>query len=71
MRVVIDGVPVRGTSLGIVAENLLKGWDQLGTDDDLHIVVGPDAQLDLPSSVTVHSTGPGRRSLARRLRTKT
>jgi glycosyltransferase involved in cell wall biosynthesis len=68
MRVVIDGVPVRGTSLGIVVENLLKGWDQLGTDDDMHIVVGPEAQLDLPSSVTVHSTGSGRMSLARRLR---
>jgi glycosyltransferase involved in cell wall biosynthesis len=67
MRVVIDGVPIRGTSLAIVVENLLHGWDQLDCDDDIHIVVGPDAPLALPASVTVHRVPLGRVPFAGRL----
>jgi glycosyltransferase involved in cell wall biosynthesis len=67
MRVVIDGVPIRGTSLAIVVENLLIGWDQLGCDDDIHIVVGPDAPLELPESVTMHRVPMGRLPFAERL----
>jgi glycosyltransferase involved in cell wall biosynthesis len=67
MRVVIDGVPIRGTSLAIVVENLLHGWDQLGCDDDIHILVGPHAPLSLPASVTVHRVSLGRMPFAGRL----
>jgi glycosyltransferase involved in cell wall biosynthesis len=67
MRVVIDGVPIRGTSLAIVVENLLLGWDQLGCHDDIHIVVGPDAPLELPASVTVHRVPLGRLPFVGRL----
>jgi glycosyltransferase involved in cell wall biosynthesis len=67
MRLVIDGVPIRGTSLAIVVENLLLGWDQLGCHDDIHLVVGPDAPLELPASVTVHRVPLGRLPFAGRL----
>ncbi|MGP0030228.1 MAG: glycosyltransferase family 4 protein [Acidimicrobiales bacterium] len=67
LRVVVDGVPVRGTSLAVVVENLLKGWDQLDAADDLHVVLGPPAHLQLPPSVTVHRAEAGGRALAGRL----
>ncbi len=60
MRVVVNAVPVRGTSLGVVAENLLKGWDELGADDELHVVLRPGVQLDLPDHVVVHPAGGSR-----------
>jgi glycosyltransferase involved in cell wall biosynthesis len=60
VRVVVNAVPVRGTSLGVVTENLLVGWDQLGLDDEVHVVLRPGVSLDLPPSVTVHEEG-GRR----------
>jgi glycosyltransferase involved in cell wall biosynthesis len=67
MRVVIDGVPIRGTSLGVVVENLLKGWYQLDHDDELHIVVGPEGQVDVPPIVRVHPIHLGRYPTASRL----
>jgi glycosyltransferase involved in cell wall biosynthesis len=68
MRVVIDGVPIRGTSLGIVVENLLRGWDELDCGDDLHIVTGPDAGLTVPTPVTVHPIRLGDWPFVSRLR---
>jgi glycosyltransferase involved in cell wall biosynthesis len=53
VRVVVNAVPVRGNSLGIVVENMLTGWEGLHAGDDLHVVVPPDL-LDLPKTVTVH-----------------
>lgn len=54
MRVVIDGLPIRGMSLAVVAEHLLGGWDRLDTGDQLHIALGPEAEISVPASVTVH-----------------
>jgi glycosyltransferase involved in cell wall biosynthesis len=51
--VVVNAVPVRGNSLGVVVENMLVGWESLPAGDDLHVVVPPDV-LELPASVTVH-----------------
>lgn len=56
---VIDGLPIRGTSLGVVIEHLLEGWRQLDTADRLHLVVGPDAGVPVPSNVTVHEIDLG------------
>ena len=53
VRVVVNAVPVRGNSLGIVVENMLIGWESLDAGDDLHVVVPPDVP-DLPKSVTTH-----------------
>jgi glycosyltransferase involved in cell wall biosynthesis len=67
MRVVIDALPMRGDSLSIVMEHLLEGWEQLHCGDDLHIIVGPDPQVLIPDSVTVHAVPFGRVPFASRL----
>lgn len=68
MRILIDGLPITGSSLAIVVEHLLHGWEQLADEDELHIVLGPDAELDVPDSVTVHSVDFGRRAALSRVR---
>jgi glycosyltransferase involved in cell wall biosynthesis len=60
MRVLVNALPVRGTSLGVVTENLLQGWDQ---SDEVHVVLRPGIVLELPEHVTVHPVG-GQRLLA-------
>jgi glycosyltransferase involved in cell wall biosynthesis len=71
MRVVIDGVPIRGMSVGIVVEHLLRGFEELGAGDEIHLVVGPSAGITIPDSVTVHRAEPrvpvGRRVVAQSL----
>lgn len=60
VRVLVNGLPVRGTSLGVVTENLLGSWDEA---DDMHLVLRPGVELELPDRVTVHPLG-GQRLLA-------
>jgi glycosyltransferase involved in cell wall biosynthesis len=52
----IDGLANRGTgmSLAMVTEHLLDGWDQLGSQDEVHLVIGPEADFAIPDSVVVH-----------------
>jgi glycosyltransferase involved in cell wall biosynthesis len=52
--VVVNAVPARGTSLGVVTENLLRGWVDLGLDDELHLVVRSGVSLDVPDAVRIH-----------------
>jgi glycosyltransferase involved in cell wall biosynthesis len=54
VRVLVNALPVRSTSLGVVTENLLQGWDET---DDLHLVLRPGVELELPERVTVHPVG--------------
>lgn len=68
MRVVVDGLPIRGMSVAVVVEHLLGGWTQLDEDDDLHLVVGPEARLQIPEQVTVHRVDLGGRHYLGRLR---
>jgi glycosyltransferase involved in cell wall biosynthesis len=60
VRVLVNALPVRGTSLGVVTENLLSGWE---ASDDVHVVLRPGVELELPGRVTVHPVG-GPRLLA-------
>ena len=60
VRVVVNAVPARGTSLGVVTENLLKGWADLGLDDELHLVVRSGVSLEVPDAVAVHPVGGSR-----------
>lgn len=60
VRLVVNALPVRGTSLGVVTENLLLGWDQLGVDDEIHVVLRPGVDLDLPPSVHLSRSGGSR-----------
>jgi glycosyltransferase involved in cell wall biosynthesis len=54
VRVVVNAVPARGMSLGVVTENLLRGWVALGLDDELHLVARPGVRLDVPDVVKIH-----------------
>lgn len=71
MNVVIDGLPLRGTSLAVVIEQLLAGWQRLGEDDAVHLVVGADADLKTPPEVEVHRVPLGRLHALTRLRAQT
>ncbi len=68
VRVVIDAVPMRGDSLSIVVEHMLEGWLQLDTGDELHLVVGPDPQADIPDGVIIHQMQFGKRAFLSRMR---
>lgn len=68
MRVVVDGLPIGATSLSVVVEHVLEGWQRLDADDDIHLVVGPDAGLVVPSQVKVHRVRFGRVRTLSRLR---
>lgn len=67
MRVVIDGLAIRGdNSLSIVSQHLLAGWEPGG--DEVHLVVRSDAAISIPDWVTVHRVNFGRVPVASRLR---
>jgi glycosyltransferase involved in cell wall biosynthesis len=68
MRIVIDGLPITGSSLAIVVEHLLAGWQQLPEADELHLVLGPGAELTVPEAVTVHRVPFGRVGAVSRIR---
>ncbi|MCW2494346.1 glycosyltransferase [Jatrophihabitans sp.] len=68
MRVVIDGLPIQGQSLAIVVQHLLEGWVSLETGDELHLVTGPDAELEIPEQVVVHRADAGGGNFLGRLR---
>jgi glycosyltransferase involved in cell wall biosynthesis len=59
---------MRGDSLSIVVEHMLEGWLQLDHGDELHLVVGPDPQAEIPDGVTIHQVQFGRRAFLSRLR---
>lgn len=69
MRVVIDGLPIRGeNSLSIVSEHLLEGWDALAGADEVHLVVRAGLRLNVPDSVYVHEVRFGRLPFLSRIR---
>jgi glycosyltransferase involved in cell wall biosynthesis len=69
MRVVIDGLPIRGrNSLAVVVEHLLDAWARLDSGDDLHLAVGRGAQIAVPAAVTVHEVDLGERHYLNRVR---
>jgi glycosyltransferase involved in cell wall biosynthesis len=57
VRVVVDAVPVRGGSLHVVTENLVRAWAARG--DELHVVLRVETDLDLSDEVAAHTVAPG------------
>jgi glycosyltransferase involved in cell wall biosynthesis len=57
MRVLVNALPVRGTSLGVVVENLLREWDE---SDEVHVVLQPGIELALPERISAHPVGAHR-----------
>lgn len=71
MRILFDGLPITGSSLAIVVEHLLRGWRDDAPDDEIHLVLGPGAELTVPEGVTVHRTRFGRSAAFSRVRHQT
>jgi glycosyltransferase involved in cell wall biosynthesis len=68
VRIVVDAIPVvpfGGYAVTLAA--LLRGWERLDTDDEIHVLVGEGADLGLPDSIDVHRFRVGRPELARRI----
>jgi glycosyltransferase involved in cell wall biosynthesis len=58
---------MRGDSLSIVVEHMLEGWLQLDSGDELHLVVGPDPQANIPEGVIIHQMKFGRQAFLSRM----
>ena len=68
MRVVIDAIPVVPFGgFAVTLENLLAGWDGLGTGDDLHLLLAEDVEHEIPASITVHRFRVGKPDVVRRV----
>ena len=68
MRVVIDGVSLRGdNSNTIVMEQMLGAWSQLGLGDDIHLVLREGADIASGAGITVHRVRLGPVGVAGRL----
>ena len=68
MRVVIDGLAVRGqNSLSIVSDHLLSGWNGLQDRDEVHFVTQDPSTVTFPDGVHVHSVRAARWGLLSRL----
>ncbi len=68
MRVVIDGLAIRGqNSLSIVSEQLLSGWQRMSDTDQLHLLVRSDHCISVPGEVIVHGVQFTRGDLVSRL----
>ncbi len=71
MRVVIEAIPAvpfGGYAVGL--EGLLRGWDRLETDDEIHLLLAEGIELDVPDSVRVHRFRVGRPAFLRRIATQ-
>lgn len=54
MRVVVDALAALDRSHSFVVEQLLRGWVELGTGDELHLAITPQSELAVPPSVRTH-----------------
>jgi len=68
LRVVVDGLPARGTSIGIALQHLLQGWTELGEGDELHVVMPEDGEVELPAGISPVPVALGRRPYLARVR---
>ncbi|MCW3040604.1 MAG: hypothetical protein JWM31_2509 [Solirubrobacterales bacterium] len=69
MRIVIDGLPLRGVnSTSIVIEHLLGAWVDRDPADELHLLTGPECTFPIPPGVTLHRVDLGSRHYLGRLR---
>jgi glycosyltransferase involved in cell wall biosynthesis len=68
VRIVVDAIPVVPFGgYAVTFANLLKGWERLETDDEIHVLLAWDAQHDLPSSIKVHRFQVGTPEVVRRV----
>jgi glycosyltransferase involved in cell wall biosynthesis len=68
VRVVIEAIPAvpfGGYAVGL--EGLLRGWDRLQRDDEVHLLLAEDVEFDIPEWVQIHRFRVGRPAFARRI----
>jgi glycosyltransferase involved in cell wall biosynthesis len=67
MRVVIDAIPVVPFGgFAVTLEGLLDGWDRLGTDDEVHLLLAQGVEHEVPASIHVHRVPVGKPDFLRR-----
>jgi glycosyltransferase involved in cell wall biosynthesis len=67
MRIVIDAVPVQFGGFAVALEAMLHGWQELESDDELHLLIGQEAQVEVPDAVRVHRVEIGRPAALRQV----
>jgi glycosyltransferase involved in cell wall biosynthesis len=68
MKVVIEALPyVPFGGYAVARDGLLRGWDRLGTDDEVHVLVTEGVSFEAPSSIHVHRFGVGKPEALRRI----
>jgi glycosyltransferase involved in cell wall biosynthesis len=67
VRVVIEAIPaVRFGGYVVGLEGLLRGWDRLDTDDEVHLLLAEGVELDIPDWVQIHRFQVGRPAVVSR-----
>jgi glycosyltransferase involved in cell wall biosynthesis len=68
VRVVIEALPaVPFGGYAVALEGLLRGWDRLGSDDEIHLLLTEGVELEIPASIQIHRFRVGRPQLWRRV----
>ena len=68
MKIVIEALPyVPFGGYAVVLEGLLRGWDQLESDDEIHVLLTEGVEFNGPPSVEVHRFRVGRPEMIRRI----
>ncbi|MGN6607725.1 MAG: glycosyltransferase [Jatrophihabitans sp.] len=71
MRVLVDAVAALEGSHSIIVRNVLRVWHEVGADDEVHLLIGPDTTLEVPDGVVVHrlplDRPPGAPAILRRV----
>jgi glycosyltransferase involved in cell wall biosynthesis len=68
VRVVIEAIPaVRFGGYAVGLEGLLRGWDRLETNDEVHLLLAEGVELEIPEWVKVHRFRVGRPAFLRRV----
>lgn len=68
MRVVIEAIPaVPFGGYAVALEGLLRGWDRLEADDEIHLLLTEGVELEVPASVQVHRFRVGPPKAVRRV----
>jgi glycosyltransferase involved in cell wall biosynthesis len=68
VRIVIDAIPVVPFGgYAVTFEGLCRGWERLGTDDEIHVLLAEGVEHQLPESIEVHRFRVGRPEVIRRV----
>jgi glycosyltransferase involved in cell wall biosynthesis len=68
MRIVIDAIPVVPFGgFAVTLEGLLAGWDELGDEDEIHLLLAEGVEHEIPASINVHRFAVGKPDVVRRV----